>query len=88
MPLTCDASMLVSADLQLLLLLPPQLQQESRRRPTSVVPPAQDVRQSVGVVTQLQQGGEDVAVNASGARLLVRDKVSYQCLTFRCMWTR
>lgn len=49
--LTRDASMLVAADSQLLLLLPPQLQQESGSRLPSIVPPVQDVRQGVRVVT-------------------------------------
>ncbi len=65
--------MFVSADLQLLLFLPPQFQQKSGSRMTVVVLPAQDVRQRIRVVTQLQQGGEDVAVRTSGARLLERE---------------
>lgn len=70
--------MQVSADLQLLLLVPPQLQQDSGSGLTAGVPPAQDVRRSVRVVAQLQQVGEDVAVNASGARLLGGEKESHE----------
>lgn len=71
--LTCDAPILVSADLQLFLLVHPQLQQEPGSRLSPAVPPAEDVRQSVRVVTQLQQGGQDVTVQTPGARLLDRE---------------
>lgn len=61
--------MLVAADLQLCLLLPPQLQQDSGSCATRVIPPAEHVRQGVGVFTQLQQSGKDDAVNALRAHL-------------------
>ena len=75
--------MLVSADLQLLLFLPPQLQQEPGSRLAAVVPPAQDVRRRVGVVTQLEQGGEDDAVDASGARLFGGEIKCHPAATLR-----
>lgn len=77
---TCNPSESVSVDAQLPLLLPPQLQQESRGRlAATAVLPAQDVSQCVLVVTQVQQGGEDDAVHASGARLRKR------CLNLRTL---
>jgi len=60
--LTCDPSVSVAADLKLLLLVPPQVQQQPGGALPTGVPPAQDVGQGVGVVAQLQQGGEDVGV--------------------------
>lgn len=67
--LTCNHSLEVPADAQLLLLVAPQLQQNSGSRLTVPVPPLEDVRQSVGVVAQLEQDGQDDAVDASKARL-------------------
>lgn len=61
--------MMVSADTQLLFLLPPQLQQEPRSCLTRNVPPAQEVRQSIWIITQIQQGGKHDAVHTPGARL-------------------
>lgn len=66
---TCDGSMLVSADLQFRLLLSPQLQKDAGRRVTCVVPPAEYVGQSIGVFAQLQDRGEDDAVNVPRTRL-------------------
>lgn len=61
--------MTVSADTQVLFLLPPQLQQEPRSRLTRPVPPAQEMRQSVWIITQIQDGGKHNAMHTPGARL-------------------
>lgn len=67
--LTCNHSLEFPADAQLLLLVAPQLQQNSGSRLTVPVPPLEDVRLSVGVVAQLEQDGQDDAVDASKAGL-------------------
>lgn len=63
--LTCNHSLEVPADAQLLLLVTPQLQQDSGSRLTVAVPPLEDVRQSVGVVAQLEQDCQDNGIDAS-----------------------
>lgn len=67
--LTCDHSLGVPLHAQLLLLVAPQLQQDSGSCLTVAVPPLEDVGESVGVVAQLKQDGQDDGVDASKVRL-------------------
>lgn len=86
--LTCNHSLEVPADAQLLLLVVPQLQQDSGSRLTVAVTPLEDVRQSVGVVAQLEQDGQDDGIDAAKVRLSngeAQDGYFHECMMQRKM---
>lgn len=69
---TSDSAMLVSLDSDLRLFLPPKLQQHGLSSEPFLAPPGLDVRQSFGVVAQLQQRRQPYAIHALGTRLTIK----------------